>query len=775
MSPQTTSSPLAASIRDERLRPFLPLVYAAWADGELTTNEIAGICTTIALYPGIDVDCQVALRHWLDPDRPPTPDELELLRRHIADWVALLDTPPTASATDLGIAIAETTRTDLALTEAERSAVADVEARLGPLGPPPGVLGSSSRLRDIVEPVTSFDVTELAGVLDGRHAVIRRRLRQILATPEFAYPDQPGRDEHRELVLRWTSALADEGLGTLGYPAPYGADDRGSAVAAFAMLGHHDLSLMTKFGVQFGLFGGAIAQLGTADHHAAYLADIGALTLPGCFAMTETGHGSNVRDLETRAVYDGATDELVVSTPNDLAAKDYIGNAAAHGRLAVVFARLLVDDVDHGVNAVLVPIRDETGAVLPGIRIEDDGAKGGLNGVDNGRIWFNEVRVPRAALLDRFATIDDDGVYLSDIPDPDRRFFTMIGTLVGGRIGVGAAAVNVAKSALTIALRYAHRRRQFGPTAEAESLLIDYPIHQQRLIPRLAATYAYHFAYEALIGDFADGTDDPRRLEARAAGLKAFATWHAVDTIQAAREACGGQGYLAENRLTAMRADGDILTTYEGDNTVLSQLVAKGLLSEFRQQFESMSSVGTVRYLFRRTGAAITESTGVAISTTDAKQLVDAGWQIEQLRWREDHLVESLALRIKKRIDDGVAPYDAFTQVQTHAVAAAAGHVERMVLEAFADAVAPIEDGPVRDTLERLRGLHGLATIRARLGWFQEHGRLSAGSAKAVRRAHDRLVSEIAAESLALVDAFAIPDEILAAPIAISNPNGTMQ
>ena len=70
--------------------------------------------------------------------------------------------------------------------------------------------------------------------------------------------------------------------------------------------------------------------------------------------MTETGHGSNVRDVETRAVYDAATDELVVSTPVELARKDYIGNAAAHGQLAVVFARLVVDGTDHGVNAVLV-------------------------------------------------------------------------------------------------------------------------------------------------------------------------------------------------------------------------------------------------------------------------------------------------------------------------------------------------------------------------------------------------------------------------------------
>jgi len=122
-------------------------------------------------------------------------------------------------------------------------------------------------------------------------------MRLLLAKPEFAYPDQLGRDDYRELVLRWTQILADEGLDILSYPEPYGSANPGSFVAVFAMIGHHDLSLLTKFGVQFGLFSGSIAQLGTARHHDKDLAGAGSLALPGCFVMTETGHGSNVRDL----------------------------------------------------------------------------------------------------------------------------------------------------------------------------------------------------------------------------------------------------------------------------------------------------------------------------------------------------------------------------------------------------------------------------------------------------------------------------------------------
>ncbi len=88
------------------------------------------------------------------------------------------------------------------------------------------------------------------------------------------------------------------------------------------------------------------------------------------------------------------------------------------------------------------------------------------------------------------------------------------------------------------------------------------------------------------------GEVDPqeqRELEGRAAGLKVANTWHAARAIQEAREACGGAGYMAENRLTALRADVDVFTTFEGDNHVLTQLVAKELLTAYADEVRGMS------------------------------------------------------------------------------------------------------------------------------------------------------------------------------------------
>ena len=128
----------------------------------------------------------------------------------------------------------------------------------------------------------------------------------------------------------------------------------------------------------------------------------------GCFAMTETGHGSNVQALGTVATYDVATQEFVIETRED-ANKDYIGNAAEHAELAVVFAQLEVGETSEGRARLRRADPRARARCCAGVRIEDDGPKMGLNGVDNGRIWFDGVRVPRTALLNRFADVTPDG------------------------------------------------------------------------------------------------------------------------------------------------------------------------------------------------------------------------------------------------------------------------------------------------------------------------------------------------------------------------------
>ena len=642
-----------------------------------------------------------------------------------------------------------------------------------------------------------MDPKQLQDLLDGPHREVREQVREYLAGPDFERPiAPPPDDEYRELVMDWAKRLAADGRAGLGYPSEFGGmDDVAGSIAAFETLALGDLSLLVKCGVQFGLFGGAVLHLGTRKHHERYLHEVASLELPGCFAMTETGHGSNVQAVGTTATYDPATEEFVVRTPDEASRKDYIGNAAEHGRMAAVFCQLIVAGEgaeageSRGVHCLLVPIRDERGRICEGVRIEDCGPKLGLNGVDNGRLWFDDVRVPREALLDRYAQVDADGVYFSPIENPNRRFFTMLGTLIQGRVSIGGGSISATKVAQTIAIRHAGRRRQFGPPdSEHEALLLDYRAHQRRLLPDLAKTYALHFAQQELIAelDRAFTTDEypereQRELETRAAGLKALASWHAVGTIQTCRECCGGAGYLAENRFAELRADTDVFTTFEGDNTILLQLVAKSLLTDFRDDFGELNPIETVGFVVGQVYETVVERSAVrelvqrltddlVPGREDEHDLLDRDYQLGLLQWREEHMLSGVARRLKRGIDAGQDPFDVFNECQDHVIATAYAHVERDILESFARAVEACGDDQLRPVLDRVCNLHALATIEADRAWFQEHGRISSTRAKAVTRAVNALCDEIRPDALALVDGFGIPDALLRAPIGLAEP-----
>ncbi|HEV3211197.1 MAG TPA: acyl-CoA dehydrogenase family protein, partial [Chthoniobacterales bacterium] len=428
----------------------------------------------------------------------------------------------------------------------------------------------------IVKGAGTFDPLALQKFLDGEHADIRNLIKQVVS--QFPYYNGTDVAEYRKLVLQWTRQVADTGMGRIFMSrAVGGEDDLPKFMAAFETLAFHDLSLVIKVGVQFGLFAGSIQRLGTNYHHQKYLPDAASGRLLGCFAMTEIGHGSNVQRLETTASYERERDCFVLHSPTFSAGKNYIGNAGQDGSIAIVFAQLDVNGQKHGVHTFVVPIRDQEGRPLPGVAIQDNGLKMGLNGVDNAGIWFEHVRIPRVEMLNRFADVTEDGQYRTEIQNPAARFFTMIGTLLSGRISIATSANSSAKSALTISIRYGARRRQFGPARSSqETLLLDYPAHQRRLFPLLANVFALDFALKHLVEQSEKiRAEDSRPLETLAAGLKAFTTWNATQVIQTCRETCGGEGYLAVNRLAALKADTDVYTTFEGDNTVLMQLVAK--------------------------------------------------------------------------------------------------------------------------------------------------------------------------------------------------------
>lgn len=582
----------------------------------------------------------------------------------------------------------------------------------------------------------------------------------------------------RERVLDQMQQLAALDYAKRGFGLESGGlGDPGGAVTALEMVAYADLSLWVKSGVQWGLFGGAVENLGT-ERHREYLKQLISLDLLGCFAMTESGHGSDVASLETTATYDPATEEFVIHSPTPSARKDYIGGAAEHARMAAVFAQLITEGESKGVHCFLVPIRDEQGADLPGVTTSDDGLKGGLLGVDNGRIVFDRVRVPREALLNRYADVAPDGSYESPIENPSRRFFTTLGTLVRGRISVGGAAAAGARVALSIAVRYGLQRRQFSdPDTGQETVLMDYRMHQRRLLPLVAKSYAYAFAQNDLVRRMhlvQTGQNlDPgaqRALEKRAAGLKAAQTRHATRAIQECREACGGAGYLTENRLVTLKADTDVFTTFEGDNVVLTQLVAKELLTAYSDEVRDLDALGWVRFAATMAGDVVRKRSGVRqlIQTLRDRggESVEEGdlgrrdVQLALLADREDYLVRTAGHRLRARAED-TGPFEAFNNAQDHILAAGTAHIDRLVLEAFIEGIGDIEDPEAKKLAEGMCDLFVYTLLEEHAAWFIMHRFMSVERAKAVRRGVNELVDRLRPHALTLIEGLGVPEEML--------------
>ena len=344
----------------------------------------------------------------------------------------------------------------------------------------------------------------------------------------------------------------------------------------------------------------------------------------------------------------------------------------------------------------------------------------------------------------------------------------MLGTLVGGRICVARAGLGGAKKALAIAVKHALKRRQFNDSIKIqEDLLMDYPSHQLRLTPAIASCYVYDVTLTHMMKVYSDKTvEDKRKVETQAAGLKSIITWFANDTIQECREACGGKGYLLENQIADLKGDVDIFTTFEGDNHVLLQLAAKGVLSDFKSEFNSAGFTAVLKLLGTRIGDTLSTVNPAYTNNVDTDHLYNPKFHKHAFDFRTRRLTYTVAMRIRDYVKKGMPSYQAFLKVQTHLLTLGRAYSVELAYNTFVDFTESIKDEKNKALFEKLGTLYALHELRKDASWYLEQGYIGGTKSKALRQRVERLSTELRPHIGSLIDGFGIPDHCIEAPIA---------
>jgi len=542
----------------------------------------------------------------------------------------------------------------------------------------------------------------------------------------------------------------------------------------------YDPSLGIRIAVNLGLFIHCIKGNGTEaqfkywclDKEAKYMKQIW-----GCFGMTELGHGSNAAGVETTATFDKKSDEFIINTPHIGATKWWIGGAAHSATHSSIYARLIVDGKDYGVKTFVVPLRDSNHNLMPGVSIGDIGSKMGREGVDNGWIQFSSVRIPRFFMLQKFCQVSREGKV--NLPPLEQLSYI---SLLQGRVGMASDSYRICARFTTIAIRYAVGRRQFkgdAVKAPGETQLINYPLHQRRLMPYLAMTYAAAIGtdrlerqHDEVVNSFdeAFARKDEKGIQKSLVGtkslfvdsaaLKATLTWLAELCITETRQACGGLGYSAYSGFGKAYDDWVVQCTWEGDNNVLGISAGRTLMKNIQSVVDKNVKIpGTLLFL------------------NNAKELSASGFLLNDVTdLSAPHVLralEALIVKVGLAALAKVKSTGSWDAVSYEKVLLAKLRCHHYLLELLIGAMEKLSRPDLLFALAKVQKLYYLSSILDTFSKeFVGHEVMSAKLSMAINsQLIPELCLEVRGQAVPLTDSFQIPDVLLNSAIGVYDGN----
>jgi acyl-CoA oxidase len=473
----------------------------------------------------------------------------------------------------------------------------------------------------------------------------------------------------------------------------------------------------------------------------AFVKELERLDSIGVFLATELGYGNSVASLETRAVYDPERREFILHSPTAESCKFMPNTGFAVPKLAVVMARLIAGDEDHGVFPFIVRLRGEDGAACRGVRIALLTEKVGY-ALDNAITVFDHVRLPKSHLLTGSGSVlHDDGSFDSCIPSQRKRFLASMDRVQTGRVCFTGAAAAVLRAATWICMRYTAQRLSSAP-GKRRIPLLGYRNVQRDVFGALATAYAVTFAARSLQTQFRQRSPETEAVVfTQTATLKAVVTFEVSDALPRLRERCGAVGMLSANRFTEYWNQLQGVITAEGDNQLM-------LLKAGRQLFDRPDS-----------------SPAPPASAVNSCAL-DPSQALSLFRFREARLKQALqhgAAGARRRSRDPLAIWNDNVN-RTLALAEAYGI--RLLAEAFAASIADCRDEAGADALGSLFSLWAFGHVNRQSGWFLSQGCITGAAVENSDSDRDHLCAKLEPHAWDLVNAFELDNTLLQAPIA---------